>query len=117
MENPQKGPIVQENDFDPADIEKSKVYSALAYLGILFFLPLVLCPDSKFGRFHANQGLVLLLFGMGGSLVLGLIPLLGGFLVSAYGVLTFVLFVIGLVNTLNGKAKELPVIGSIHIIK
>ena len=38
-----------------------KVMSALAYLWILFFLPLVVCPDSKFGRYHANQGLVLLL--------------------------------------------------------
>jgi hypothetical protein len=40
--------------FDQADIEKNKTMAGLAYL--LFFLPLVACPDSPFGRFHANQG-------------------------------------------------------------
>ena len=51
------------------DIEKNKVVSALAYLGILFFLPLVAAPESKSGKFHANQSLVILLFSVAGSIV------------------------------------------------
>ena len=44
------------------DIEKNKVVAALAY--IIFFLPLMVCPESPFGKFHANQGLVLLIVGI-----------------------------------------------------
>lgn len=44
--------------FAPEDIQKNKVISALSYLGILFFLPLMAAPESRFGKFHANQSLV-----------------------------------------------------------
>ena len=103
--------------YDPQDVESNKPWAALAYFGILFFLPLVISPNSRYGRFHANQGLVLLLFEMAGACVFHLIPLIGGILQKIYGVLMFVLFVIGIINAIQGRAKELPVIGSIHIIK
>ena len=41
------------------DAQENKVVYMLAYLGILFFLPLVSTPNSKIGRVHANQGLLL----------------------------------------------------------
>ncbi len=104
------------NSFDRADIEQNKVVSALSYFGILFFLPLVACPNSKFGRFHANQGLVLLLCSVIGGF-LNMIPILGGLAASLVGIAVFILFLFGLVNTLNGFAKELPLIGNISIIK
>ena len=47
--------------FDQMDIENNKIISGLSYLGILFFLPLVAAPNSRFGKFHANQSLVLLI--------------------------------------------------------
>ncbi|MDD4797355.1 MAG: hypothetical protein PHO66_06265 [Eubacteriales bacterium] len=102
--------------FDSADIEKNKVVSALAYLGILFFLPLVVCPDSQFGRFHANQGLVLLLANVALTL-LNIIPILGQILYIVGSIVCLVFFVMGLVNTLQGKAVPLPVIGKITILK
>lgn len=102
--------------FDPADIEKNKVISALAYLGILFFLPLVVCPDSKFGRFHANQGLVLLLFGIALSIV-AVIPILGWIIAIVGSIASLVFFIMGLVNALQGKAVPLPLIGKIQILK
>ncbi len=101
--------------FDPEDIEKNKVVSALAY--IIFFLPLIVCPDSPFGKFHANQGLVLLIVGVVGGIVLGLIPILGWIIGIFFSIAIAVLAILGLVNTLNGKAKELPVIGKFTIIK
>ena len=61
--------------FDKEDVEKNKVMAGLAY--IIFFLPLIACPDSAFGRFHANQGLLLFIFGVVGSFLLGLIPIIG----------------------------------------
>ncbi len=100
--------------FDYEDVEKNKVISALAYL--IFFLPLIAAPDSKFGRFHANQGLLLLILAIGGNIVLSLVPFLGFFLEAVYSILMFILFLTGLINTLNGKARELPLIGQYRII-
>ena len=65
----------QENTFDPADIEKNKLMTGLAYL--LFFLPLLACPKSKFAKFHANQGLLLFIITLVGSIVLSLIWIIG----------------------------------------
>ena len=61
------------NQFAAEDIEKNKVVAGLSYFGILFFLPLVAAPDSRFGKFHANQALVLLLAGVVGAISLGII--------------------------------------------
>jgi uncharacterized membrane protein len=117
MSEEQQNTTVQEETFDKEDIEKNRVVSALAYIGILFFLPLAVCKDSKFGRFHANQGLVLFIFGFIGEFILRFIPVVGTILGGIYGVLMFVLFLYGLINTLEGNAKPLPVIGQIRIIK
>lgn len=104
-----------EEFFDPADIEKNKTIAGLAYL--LFFLPLISCPDSRYGKFHANQGLLLLIFGIGGGFILGLIPIIGTILAIFYPIVVMVFGIIGLVNGFQGKAKRLPLIGKINIIK
>lgn len=100
--------------FDEADIEKNKTIAGLAYL--LFFLPLIVCPDSPFGRFHANQALLLWILGAGGSFILTLIPIVGLLLLPFFGIFIFVLAVIGLINGLGGRAKELPLIGKFKIL-
>lgn len=104
------------NSFDRTDIDQNKVIAALAYFGILFFLPLIACPDSKFGRFHANQGLILLICSVIGGF-LNIIPILGNIASAIIGLIVFIFFLYGLINTLNGYAKELPYVGGILIIK
>jgi len=103
------------NLYSPEDIEKNKVICALAY--ILFFLPLIACIDSPFGRFHANQGLLLLIVAVAGNIVLGLIPIIGWILMPLFSLAILVFAVLGIVNAATGKAKELPVIGKLRIIK
>ena len=49
-------------EFDTQDAQDAKIWSVLAYFGILFFLPLVAVPNSAYGKFHASQGLILLIF-------------------------------------------------------
>lgn len=105
----------QSEKFDAADIEKNKTIAGLAYL--LFFLPLVACPESKFGRFHANQSLVLVIVAFIGGFILTIIPIIGWILLPFFYIAIFIFAVLGLVNGLNGKAKELPLIGKIRIIK
>lgn len=118
------------SEFFEMDIEKNKVVSLISYLGVLFFLPLVACPDSEFGRFHANQALIiffaeLALGVLTGALgTIGVIPLFGilsGILAvlvgSVGGLVCTVYTVMGIVYTAQGKAVELPLIGGIKIIK
>ncbi len=115
-------------EFTKEDIESCKLWSALAYFGITFWLPLVVKPESKFGKYHANQSLLLLIVGAilgvaSGVIgaILGIIPILGWILAAVIGLainlVTLGFFLFGLINTLNGKAKELPFIGKIRLLK
>ena len=102
------------SEYDAQDIEKNKVMAVLAY--ILFFIPLLAAKDSKFARFHTNQGLVLFLGGIIASVV-AVIPVIGWIIAPIVGLVITVLAVIGIINALNGRAKELPVIGKFKILK
>ncbi len=112
-------------EFDPADIEKNKLMAILAYLSWLVLVPIFAAKDSKFARFHANQGLVLaiteiawwIISAVVGS-ILSAIKL--GFLASLLdlvGLVFLLMLVLGILNAANGKAKELPVIGKFKILK
>ncbi|MDF2949501.1 MAG: hypothetical protein K0R07_1535 [Sedimentibacter sp.] len=103
------------NGFDAQDIEKNKTMAGLSY--IIFFLPLLVCPESKFGKFHANQALVLLIVGIVGNIILGFIPIIGWLLLPLFVVVVLIFGIIGLINGLGGKAKQLPIIGKYTIIK
>ena len=100
--------------FDKDDIEKNKVMGLLAY--ILFFIPLLAAKDSPFARYHANQGLVLFLAAILSAVIL-IIPILGWIIAPILSIVITVLAVIGIINALNGKAKELPIIGKFKILK
>ena len=102
------------DQFDKDDIEKNKAMGLLAY--ILFFIPLLAAKDSPFARYHANQGLVLFLCGLISS-VLWIIPILGWIIAPILSIVITVLAVIGIINALNGKAKDLPIIGKFKILK
>ena len=88
--------------------------AVLAY--IIFLIPLFAAKDSKFAKFHTNQGLVLFLAGIIASVV-AVIPVIGWIIAPLAGIAITVLAVIGIINALNGKAKELPVIGKYKILK
>lgn len=104
-----------ENSFSTDDINNNKTVAGLAYF--IFFLPLLASPDSKFGKFHANQALLLFISGIVGNIILGLIPIIGWILMPIYGIIILVLGIQGLLAGLGGKSKEIPIIGHISIIK
>ena len=101
-------------EYDAQDIEKNKVMALLAY--IIFLIPLLAAKDSKFARFHTNQSLVLFLGGIIASVV-AVIPVIGWIVAPIAGLVITVLAIIGILNALNGRAKELPVIGKFKILK
>lgn len=41
---------------DPQDVQANKVMAILAYFGLLVFVPLFAAKESRFARFHTNQG-------------------------------------------------------------
>lgn len=89
--------------------------AGLAYL--LFFLPLIACPESRYAKFHANQALLLLITGIVGNVILGIIPVIGWMLMPIFGIGVLILGIMGLVNGFGGKAKQLPLIGKFTILK
>jgi len=97
------------------DIEKNKAIAALAYL--IFFLPLLAAQDSSYARFHANQGLLLFILGFGGNTILTIIPILGWIIIPFFSLFVIILGVMGILNAINGKAKDLPLIGQYRILK
>ena len=103
-------------EFNTQDIQENKIYAILACFGILFFLPLIAAPKSKFARFYANQGFILFLFGIVAGVVIRLlsfIPLVGTIVSWVLGIIELFLFIFAIVNACQGKAKELPVIGGL----
>lgn len=82
----------------------------------LFFIPLIAAKDSKLAMFHANQSLVLLI-GWVISMFIGVVPVLGWIASPLLGLALFILWIIGIVNAAQGQMKELPVIGTIKILK
>lgn len=131
------------SEFDKTDIEQNKVMALLSYLSILVLVPIFGAPQSKFARFHANQGVVLLIvdiilgilnailsaiilaifvtkssyYGYTYSTVSGFGLFLNGLVATIIYVAIGILSILGIVNAVKGKAKQLPIIGKFKILK
>ena len=108
------------SEYTKEDIDGNKVMGILAYLSFLVLVPIFAAKESKFARFHANQGLVLLIVEIILGVVsgiLGAIPVVGWIISVAISVIEIAFSVIGIINVANGKAKELPFIGKFKLLK
>ncbi|MBQ7003515.1 MAG: hypothetical protein IJN57_06065 [Oscillospiraceae bacterium] len=124
--------------FSAEDIQSNKWAAAVATIQPLFFIPIIATPESGFGKFYANQGLMLLILNVALSLVggilggllgllgslLAMIPYIGavfalifGFLAGVVGLVagavSIAAFVFLLVSALQGKARYIPVVGKL----
>lgn len=105
------------------DIEKNKGMGIISYIGILFIIPLVAAKDSKFARYHANQGLVIFLavtilsFACGIVSAMPFIGFMGGILSSIVTAVAFIYEILGIISAAKGEMKELPFVGRFKIIK
>ena len=100
-------------DFDPEDAKNHKGMAILAYFGILVLIPILAAKDSPFARYHSNQGLILLILGV----IVGILNKVWWLLGTIGWIIVFILFIIGIVNAAQGRAKELPVIGKFRLLK
>lgn len=113
--------------YDPQDIQQNKAMAILAYIGLLVLVPIFAAKESRFARFHSNQGLILFIV----DVALGiLIAVLSAIFLAISWRLVFIstilnllwlpmlgLHILGIVNAANGHAKELPLIGKFKLIK
>lgn len=91
--------------------EKNIFMGILSYLGPLVIISYLTSKDDPFVKFHVKQGLVLLvievaIWFLSMLLMYSLWPL-----IKILNLATVVLAIIGIVNVVNGKEKELPVVG------
>ena len=114
--------------YDPRDIQETKSVAWLSYLGVFFLIPMFVYKNSPYTRFHLNQGIVLCILEVAGAIALAIlravlmwIPVIGWILIGlisfVFGVAVLVLTIMGIVNTVTGKAVPLPVIGQITIYR
>ena len=129
-----KAKAKKEDGYDEqADIQKNKMWALLACIPFLFFLPLVTeAKTSKFARFYANQGLILLILLVVVEITLQVTwAILWNAVYSSlwhiWWIFTLielaiiaVIVVFGVLNAVaasQGKWKKLPLVGKITIIK
>ena len=103
--------------YDTQDVQTNKVWAALSYVGILFILPLLVNGgQSRYAKYHANQGFILFLLNIVIGIVnaiLGNIPVLGAIVSVLLSLASLALMILGIINAVNGKAKQLPLIGNL----
>lgn len=110
-------------EFDEKDIQDNKVMALLSYVSWLVLVPIFAAKDSKFARYHANQGIVLAIAEIIVWVALGIlsgIPFIGwlfSIIMWLFNIAVFAYAVLGVINVLNGKAKELPYVGKYRILK
>lgn len=111
-------------DVSVDDATAKKIIYSLCYLwGILFFLPLILYKNDAKATRHANEGLLLLLLSVVGNAVFGIltrVPAIGwlfGVLAGVYSLALLILGIVGIVYVVTDRDEELPLIGSIHLLK
>lgn len=80
------------------------IISYLTWIGLIIAFVMNSEKKNEFAKFHIRQALLLFL----AALLVG-IPILGWI----WGILIFVLWIMGLVSAVNGEQKEVPVLGKL----
>ncbi len=91
--------------------EQDKPHLVLAYLGPLCLIPLLSVKDSPFVSWHAKQGLVLALVGLGSNVLwsLGPLSLLNCLLWPAIGICA----VMSIIKAFQGQRWRIPLVADL----
>lgn len=117
-------------NYSEKDINDGKPLAAVGYFPLCgmptFLIPMLAAKENPFAQYHAKQAAVLYIAGFAGGVVVLMINVILGILASVSGVSAlgclgtllylpllglFVLMVIGIINALQGQAKEIPLLG------
>ena len=106
--------------FTPEEIEEGKGMAILAW--IFWIIPLLAARDKRFAMFHTQQALTLwitiVVIYIAMWILTMLVSLISDTLTCIISILMFipwivfvVFWIMGLITAIQGKAKELPIIG------
>jgi uncharacterized membrane protein len=84
--------------------------AVIAYIGILAVISYLLAKDDSYVKFHARQGLVLLIIEVIVWVVFSTFWMLWP-LWQIVNLAVLVLSILGIINAAQGKEKELPLVG------
>lgn len=87
------------------DAKTTSIISYLTWIGLVIAL---VAGDREGAKFHLNQSLVITLFSL-----IGVIPILGWM----WMIFIFICWIIGLIAAINQEQNEVPLIGSIKLLK
>lgn|SRR5574344_2179054 len=130
----------ESKSFDKKEIESGKGMAILSY--IIPPIPYFAEKNNKYVRYHAVQGMNLLIISIAYSIIYGILTSiikvngncgtwlgydLGNYCkvtpwwvtlpLSLIGLFISILCIIGIVNVCNGKAKELPIVNKFKVFK
>ncbi len=101
----------QQNNI-PQTLHNNTVMAVLSYIGPLVIVSYLTSKNDPFVKFHIKQGLVVfgieVLMWVFGSMLYSLATIL-----SIIHLATVILSIIGIINAVGGKEKELPVVGGL----
>ena len=104
-----------EASFSPEEIEAGKTFAiltyALSFVGLPFFLVPLIMRDNDFSLYHAKQFLMLVILGITGGIIGSLTSVIciGFIILPVVSIFCLVCVVIGLIDTINGRAKTTTV--------
>lgn len=118
------------------DVDYNRPMAVLAYMGPFVVVPLVFARESRFARFHANQGLLLFMLEFGlwainwvlgflfmpavwtssSDFFLGLAHIYG-FVAGVIWAIFVMLSFVGILHAIAGAEDKLPAIGNFRIVK
>lgn len=121
------------SEFTLDEVELNKKNVLVCYIGFLFILPMIK-PElrkSPYALFHINQGVNLFIFEIIVFIISEILhlmftkvyfyssytPLWVSFICYILYCITIVLSLFGIINTYNGKSKELPLLFNLNLIK
>ena len=115
--------------FSRSDIKSNRLMAVLSYLSVLVLIPVFAAKNSPYARFHASQGVNLLILSVLWAIVSGIISAIVGAIGAVvlsvlWGIVFWVItialvlmMVIGILGALQGRARERPLIGGFRILK
>lgn len=96
------------------EAEEGKVFAFLGvFLTVIGFIIVLLAKkENKYAIFYAKQGLVLFIAYVALAIIM-MVPLLGWIIGGLGMIILFIFWVIGIVYSLSGEEKEIPIIGEL----
>jgi len=94
-------------------IENEHFAAILCYVlvGIIWYFADEKMKKSSLVNFHSKQAINLWIFSAAIGIVAHFMLFMGVFVSFVGGIVIFVLWVLGIINALNAKQKEIPIIG------